>query len=121
MSVRDAGTTDEYICAQLRAGLAGLTSEEASRCVIAYEPIWAIGTGRTATPEQAEDACKALRASLAAEYGADCAEAVRILYGGSVNVGNVDGLLAQEDIDGALVGGAALDARQFNQLIEACL
>ena len=88
---------------------------------MAYEPIWAIGTGRTATPEQAQDMCAAIRATLADMFGAETADQMRILYGGSMNVGNVEQLLAQPDIDGGLVGGASLKADQFVQLVKACL
>ena len=84
-------------------------------------PIWAIGTGRTATPEQAQDICAAIRATLADMFGAETADEMRILYGGSMNVGNVEQLLAQPDIDGGLVGGASLKADQFVQLVKACL
>ena len=96
-------------------------AEEAGKCVVAYEPIWAIGTGRTATPEQAQDICAAIRATLADMFGAETADEMRILYGGSMNVGNVEQLLAQPDIDGGLVGGASLKADQFVQLVKACL
>ena len=105
----------------MRAAFAGLEPEEAGKCVVAYEPIWAIGTGRTATPEQAQDMCAAIRATLADMFGAETADQMRILYGGSMNVGNVEQLLAQPDIDGGLVGGASLKADQFVQLVKACL
>ena len=109
----------EFITAQVRAGLAGLDAIDMKNVVVAYEPIWAIGTGRTATPEQAEEVCAAIRATLNAEFGGDVANATRILYGGSMNAGNVKALLAQSDIDGGLVGGASLKADSFRQLIEA--
>ena len=122
LAVRDAGTTDEYVCAQVRAALAGLdAAENMAGAVIAYEPIWAIGTGRTATPEQAEAVCAAIRATLAELFGGEVAEDARVLYGGSMNPGNVEALVAQPDIDGGLVGGASLKAESFVQLIEACL
>lgn len=121
LSVRDEGGAEEFVCAQVRAAFAGLEPEEAGKCVVAYEPIWAIGTGRTATPEQAQDMCAAIRATLADMFGAETADEMRILYGGSMNVGNVDQLLAQPDIDGGLVGGASLKADQFVQLVKACL
>ena len=89
--------------------------------MVAYEPIWAIGTGRTATPEQAEAVCAAIRATLADLYGAEVAEEMRVLYGGSMNPGNVEGLMAQPNIDGGLIGGASLKAASFVQLINACL
>ena len=88
---------------------------------MAYEPIWAIGTGRTATPEQAQEVCAAIRETLANLYGNDQAQEMRILYGGSMNPGNVEGLMAMQDIDGGLIGGAALKAESFIQLVKACL
>lgn len=121
LSVRDEGATEEYVCAQVRAAFAGVDARDAATCVVAYEPIWAIGTGRTATPEQAQAVCAAIRATLADLYGEDVAQQMRVLYGGSMNVGNVDDLLAQPDIDGGLVGGASLEASSFVQLIKACL
>ena len=87
--------------------------------VFAYEPIWAIGTGRTATPEQAQEVCAAIRSTIAELFNTEIAGATRVLYGGSMNPGNVDSLLAQADIDGGLIGGAALKADTFKQLIEA--
>lgn len=121
LSVRDEGGAEEFVCAQVRAAFAGLEPEEAGKCVVAYEPIWAIGTGRTATPEQAQDMCAAIRATLADMFGVETADEMRILYGGSMNVGNVEQLLAQPDIDGGLVGGASLKADQFVLLVKACL
>lgn len=121
LAVRDEGSAEEFVCAQVCAAFAGLEPEEAGKCVVAYEPIWAIGTGRTATPEQAQDMCAAIRATLADMFGAETADQMRILYGGSMNVGNVEQLLAQPDIDGGLVGGASLKADQFVQLVKACL
>lgn len=121
LEVRDAGDTLEFVCAQVRAAFAGLEEHEAGKCVIAYEPIWAIGTGRTATPEQAQEVCAAIRRTVAEMYGDALAEEMRVLYGGSMNPGNVDLLIAEPDIDGGLIGGAALKAESFVQLIEACL
>lgn len=121
LAVRDEGTTEEYVCAQVRAAFAGVDAAAAKGSVVAYEPLWAIGTGRTATPEQAETACASIRSVLDEMFGSDIAEETRILYGGSMNPGNVEGLLAQPDIDGGLVGGASLKAQSFVQLIEACL
>lgn len=120
LAVREEGTTDEFVCAQISAAFAGLTELEASKCVVAYEPIWAIGTGRTATPEQAEAVCAAIRATVADMFGEQVAEGMRVLYGGSMNPGNVEGLMAQPNIDGGLIGGAALKAESFEQLIKAC-
>ena len=121
LAVRDAGDTLEFVCAQVRAAFAGIDAGQADKCVVAYEPIWAIGTGRTATPEQAQEVCAAVRATLAELYGDAVAQEMRVLYGGSMNPGNVALLVAQPDIDGGLIGGAALEAKSFVQLIEACI
>lgn len=121
LAVRDANTYIDFITSQVVAAFAGLEATDAVKCVVAYEPIWAIGTGRTATPEQAEEVCAAIRATLAEKFGAETASEMRILYGGSMNTGNVEGLIAQENIDGGLVGGAALDGKSFAYLCEACL
>lgn len=121
LSVRDNGTTDEFVCAQVRAAFAGLDAVDLKGAVVAYEPIWAIGTGRTATPEQAQAVCAAIRATLAEMFGDEFAQQTRILYGGSMNPGNVEGLLAEADIDGGLIGGASLKAASFMQLVKACL
>lgn len=119
LSMRDSGGYVGFIVAQVRAALAGLDEADMKKVVIAYEPIWAIGTGRTATPEQAEEVCAAIRATIADMFGKGVADACRVLYGGSMNVGNVESLLAQPDIDGGLIGGAALQSDSFRQLIEA--
>lgn len=119
LSMRDSGDYVGFIVAQVRAALAGLDEADMRKVVIAYEPIWAIGTGRTATPEQAEEVCAAIRATIADMFGKGVADACRVLYGGSMNVGNVESLLAQPDIDGGLIGGAALQSDSFRQLIEA--
>ncbi len=121
LAVRDEGSALDYVCAQVKAAFAGIDEIDAQKCVVAYEPIWAIGTGRTATPDQAQEVCAAIRATLAQLYGQEIAEGMRVLYGGSMNVGNVEGLLAMDDIDGGLVGGAALKAESFIDLIKACL
>ncbi len=121
LAVRDEGTTEDFVCAQVKAAFAGVDAAQAQKCVVAYEPIWAIGTGRTATPEQAQEVCAAIRKTLADLFGQDVADAMRILYGGSMNVGNVEALIAQNDIDGGLVGGASLKADQFVQLVKACV
>ncbi|MEG1750698.1 MAG: triose-phosphate isomerase [Raoultibacter sp.] len=121
LAVRDEGTTNDFVCAQLRAALAGLDAAEVGDVVVAYEPVWAIGTGRTATPEQAEEVCAALRVTIGDLFDADTAQAIRVLYGGSMKPSNVEGLMVKENIDGGLIGGAALDAASFKQLIEACL
>ena len=103
---------------QLDAALEGLTVENVQKVVIAYEPVWAIGTGEVATPEDAQEVCGALRARLAERFGPETAAAVRILYGGSVKAGNTAGILAGPDIDGALVGGASLDADEFARICQ---
>ncbi|WP_031469896.1 triose-phosphate isomerase [Sciscionella sediminilitoris] len=116
LEVREAGEHVEHCNAQLLAGLKGLTAEQvAERVVIAYEPIWAIGTGRVATPADAQEVCAALRGALTEKYG-EAASGVRILYGGSVKSKNIGDLVAQRDIDGALVGGASLEAEEFTKL-----
>lgn len=119
LSMRDSGDYGAFIVAQVRAALAGLDESDMKSVVVAYEPIWAIGTGRTATPEQAEEVCGAIRATLKDMFGEGVAESCRVLYGGSMNVGNVESLLAQPDIDGGLIGGASLQADSFRQLIES--
>ena len=105
---REQGITIDWIRQQVKVGFLGLTAEQAKQAVIAYEPIWAIGTGKTATSDQAEEVCKAIRELICELYGAEVAEEIRILYGGSVNGGNAAELFAKEDIDGGLVGGASL-------------
>lgn len=121
LAVRDEGTTDEFVCAQVKAAFAGLDASDAKDAVVAYEPVWAIGTGRTATPEQAQEVCAAIRSTLADLFGQECADGMRVLYGGSMKPENVEGLIAQPDIDGGLIGGASLKASSFKQLVEACL
>ncbi len=115
---READATLAIINRQIASGLSGRTPEETARCVIAYEPVWAIGTGRTATPAQAQEVHAAIRRHLAAAAGDEVAAAIRILYGGSVKPDNIDALMAQPDIDGALVGGASLDAAQFTRIVQ---
>jgi triosephosphate isomerase (TIM) len=114
---REAGETEARVLGQLRAGLDGVGGESVAGLVVAYEPIWAIGTGRTATPEDAQAVCGAIRALIAAEHGTGPGASVRVQYGGSVNPGNIAALMAQPDIDGALVGGASLDPTQFAQIV----
>jgi triosephosphate isomerase (TIM) len=116
LDVRKAGTHVAHCTAQLDAALEGLTAEQVGGLVIAYEPVWAIGTGEVATPEDAQEVCGALRARLAERFGPETAAVVRILYGGSVKAANTAGILAGPDIDGALVGGASLDADEFAQI-----
>lgn len=110
---REAGKTNELLAKQFQGGIAGLTPEQFSRIVIAYEPVWAIGTGKTATPEIAEDAHKVIRGLARDKFGAEAADRLRILYGGSVKPDNTKTLMAQEDIDGTLVGGASLEPKSF--------
>ena len=116
---REAGKTAEVNEKQVREGMAGLTAEEAVKVVVAYEPVWAIGTGKTATPEMAEETHKEIRDVLAAMFGAEAAAEITIQYGGSMNAKNAAELLAMENIDGGLVGGASLDAPTFIQVIKA--
>lgn len=115
---RDAGTTDEVITAQVQTGLAGLTLEEARQAVVAYEPVWAIGTGRVASAAAAQAVCRHIRAIVGKMYGPTVAEAMRVLYGGSVKPENIRALLNEADIDGALVGGASLSADQFAAIVK---
>jgi triosephosphate isomerase len=113
---RESGATESVLRTQCSGGIAGLTPEEFARIVVAYEPVWAIGTGKTATPEIAAHAHSVLRGELAT-YFAEAAASCRILYGGSVKPDNVKGLMAQEEIDGALVGGASLDPASFAAIV----
>ena len=114
---REAGGTDAKVQAQVRAAFAGVATEQIAKTVIAYEPIWAIGTGRNATPEDAEATIAVVRAAVAAIAGADISEHVRIQYGGSVKPGNIGALMERPGIDGALVGGASLDPEDFARII----
>ena len=124
LEIRQAGGHVAHCCGQLDASLQGLTGEQmggrdggaGGAIVIAYEPVWAIGTGEVATPEDAQEVCGALRARLAERFGQETADVVRILYGGSVKAANTAGILAGPDVDGALVGGASLDADEFAQI-----
>jgi triosephosphate isomerase len=115
----DSGRALDVVLRQLQRGLEGIADNHVAATVIAYEPVWAIGTGRTATPEQAESIHGAIRGAILERYGRDRADAVRIIYGGSVNEENVDSLLAKPDIDGALVGGASLKADSFARIVKA--
>ena len=116
---REMGVTMELIALQVKSALAGVAAEKVRRCVIAYEPIWAIGTGRTATAEQAAEVCTAIRAIIRNLYGARVARSVTIQYGGSMNPKNAAELLAQPDVDGGLIGGASLKPDQFVDIINA--
>lgn len=119
LEIREAGTTNEWVENQIKKAFLNIDPEQAKETIVAYEPIWAIGTGKTATPSQAEETIKDIREVLKGLYGKDVAEEIRILYGGSVNPKNIDSLLAKENIDGALVGGASLDPASFLQLVQA--
>lgn len=114
---REAGATEEKVAGQVRAGLAGVSPDQVAALVVAYEPIWAIGTGRTATPEDAQATCALVRATVAEVAGPDAAASVRVQYGGSVKPANAAELMAQPDIDGALVGGASLDPEEFARIV----
>ena len=113
LEIRKAGTHIEHTLAQLDGALAGLPADKARSIVIAYEPVWAIGTGEVATPEDAQEVCAAIRTRLAELYSGDLADGVRVLYGGSVKASNVAAIMAKPDVDGALVGGASLDPDEF--------
>ena len=113
------GESLELIALQVKSALSGVAAEQMRRCVIAYEPIWAIGTGKTATPEQASEVCTAIRALIRAQYGARVARSVTIQYGGSMKPDNARELLAHEDIDGGLVGGASLEAPALMEIVHA--
>jgi triosephosphate isomerase len=117
LAEREAGLTHAVLKRQFEGGLASLTEADFSRILLAYEPVWAIGTGRTATPEIAADAHRFLRGLAAAQFSSERASALRILYGGSVKPDNIKGLMAQADIDGALVGGASLDPKSFAAIV----
>jgi len=114
---RESGNTEAVLVRQFLKGIAGLTEQQFAKIVIAYEPVWAIGTGKTATPEIAADAHRVIRAQVREKYGKEGAEAIRILYGGSVKPDNTKSLMAQPEIDGVLVGGASLDPVSFASII----
>ncbi|MBW5253763.1 triose-phosphate isomerase [Streptomyces poriferorum] len=117
LDIRKAGDQVAYTLAQLDGALKDIPAEQAETIVIAYEPVWAIGTGEVATPEDAQEVCGAIRVRLAELYSQELADAVRIQYGGSVKSGNVAAIMAQPDVDGALIGGAALDADEFVKIV----
>ncbi len=118
---RDAGRMEQVVARHMKTGLAGLSADKMSAVTIAYEPVWAIGTGRTATPQQAQEAHAFIRKLLAEMYSAKLAQETRILYGGSVKADNAKELMAQEDVDGLLVGGASLKADEFVRIIQAAV
>lgn len=115
---REMGVTMDWIRLQIKSDLAGVAADDVKNLVIAYEPIWAIGTGKTATADQAQEVCKAIRDCIGEMYDAATADAVRIQYGGSMNAGNAKELLAKDDIDGGLIGGASLKA-EFGEVVNA--
>ncbi|MGE7391605.1 triose-phosphate isomerase [Streptomyces sp. NPDC004126] len=117
LDVRKAGNQVSHTLAQVDGGLADLPAEQAESIVIAYEPVWAIGTGEVATPEDAQEVCGAIRGRLAELYSQELADKVRIQYGGSVKAGNIAAIMAQPDVDGALIGGAALDVDEFVKIV----
>ena len=116
---REQGVTAELVAMQTRIALGGVSAEELSRVIIAYEPVWAIGTGKTATSEQANEVCALIRETVAALYGKAAADAMTVQYGGSMNAKNAAELLAQPDVDGGLIGGASLKAPDFAAIIDA--
>jgi triosephosphate isomerase len=115
---REAGNTTDKVLAQVRAGLSKVSPEQASSMVLAYEPIWAIGTGRTATSEDAQEVCGAIRREVGVLFGTETAKTIRIQYGGSVKAANIAELMMLPDIDGALVGGASLDPDEFARIVQ---
>lgn len=115
---RESGEAEAKVERQIRAGLAGVTKAHVSTMVVAYEPIWAIGTGKTATSEDAQNMCAFIRSVVSEAVGSEHADSIRIQYGGSVKPGNIAELMAQPDIDGALVGGASLEADEFAAIVQ---
>ena len=119
LAEREQGITAETVCRQTKVAFLGIDAEAAKKVVIAYEPVWAIGTGKTATADQADEVCGIIRDTMQALYGTEVAEAVRIQYGGSMNAGNAAELLAKPNIDGGLIGGASLKAEDFSVIVAA--
>ena len=118
---RECNITEEVIARQIKLDLFGISAEDMKKTIIAYEPVWAIGTGKTATADQAEEVCAFIRATLAKLYGAAVADAVTIQYGGSMNAGNAAELLSKPNVDGGLIGGASLKAADFNTIVQAAV
>lgn len=118
LAEREGGLVEQVLVTQTKGALANITAEELDRVVIAYEPVWAIGTGKTATKEEANDTIAIIRDTLAKAYSKECAEKVRIQYGGSMNPKNVSELMAMEQIDGGLIGGASLNAEDFSKVVK---
>ncbi|MDU5893497.1 MAG: triose-phosphate isomerase, partial [Atopobium minutum] len=121
LEVREAGKQVEFVVDQIKKDTKGLTITDPSKYVIAYEPIWAIGTGKTATADDAQEVCGAIRAALVDIFGQTIADGIRILYGGSAKPENVAGFLEKDDVDGALVGGASLKADSFASMVKAVM
>lgn len=119
LTEREQGVTDDTVRRQTKIAFLDIPAEQAAKCVIAYEPVWAIGTGKTATADQADEVCGIIRETIAGLYGADVAEKIRIQYGGSMNAGNAAELLAKPNIDGGLIGGASLKAEDFSVIVAA--
>ena len=117
LEIREAGTYLDFVAGQIKAALEGFTADEVAKLVIAYEPIWAIGTGKTATFEQAEEVCGYIRKTVAEKFNQSAADAIRIQYGGSVKPATIKGLMEKPNVDGALVGGASLKAVDFSQIV----
>lgn len=121
LEIREAGTHVAFVVDQIKKDTEGLEITDPAKYVIAYEPIWAIGTGKTATADDAQEVCGAIRATLAEIFGEQCAAGIRILYGGSANPSNIAGFLSKEDVDGALVGGASLKADGFAAMVKSAM
>ena len=119
LSERQDGNTDDVVASQVKAALDGVSADDAANIIIAYEPVWAIGTGETCEADEADRVCGLVRATVAEVFSQDVADNMQVLYGGSVKPANVEGLMATENIDGGLVGGASLDAESFGALIDA--
>ena len=118
---RECNITEEVIARQIKLDFFGIEAADLKKCVIAYEPVWAIGTGKTATADQAEEVCAFIRATLAKLYGADVAETITIQYGGSMNAANAAELVSKTNVDGGLIGGASLKAADFNTIVQAAV
>ncbi len=119
LTERENGVTSETVCRQVKLAFLGIDKADAEKVVIAYEPVWAIGTGKTATAEQADEVCGIIRGTIGSLYGEDAAEKIRIQYGGSMNAGNAAELLSKPNIDGGLIGGASLTAEDFDVIVKA--
>ena len=118
---RECNITEEVIARQIKLDFFGISADDLKKCVIAYEPVWAIGTGKTATADQAEEVCAFIRATLAKLYGADVAETITVQYGGSMNAKNAAELVSKTNVDGGLIGGASLKAADFTEIIKAAV